>query len=48
MHCIVSKLGCFNLFAKVRQLYNASAPLSLPIGAFCREMKEAGFAKVQC
>lgn len=27
VHCVVSKLGCFNLFAKVRQLYSASALL---------------------
>lgn len=33
VHCIVSKLGCFNLFAKVRQLYNASAPLFPPVKA---------------
>lgn len=31
VHCIVSKLGCFNLFAKVRQLNNAFGLLFLPI-----------------
>lgn len=53
VHCVVSKLGCFNLFAKVKWLVDGSrlhsnppSPCRLPIQAFARRSRAGGFAKV--
>lgn len=47
VHCIVSKLGCFNLFAKVRK-YTIDCSLVSADRSLYGEMKGAGFAKVHC
>lgn len=46
VHCVVSKLGCFNLFAKVkRRVDGPRLPRRPPIQAFTKRREQADLLK---